>query len=60
MAGEKAALSIDLSSDLQRDLKKEMKLKLVLETKPEFNGDLLNAQIPPTFKKFEVISVQLK
>jgi hypothetical protein len=60
MAGEKAALSIDLSSDLQRGLKKKMKLKLVLETKPEFKGDLLNAQLPPTFKKFEELNVELK
>jgi hypothetical protein len=60
MIGEKAALSVDLSSEVQRDLKKNMKLKIVLETNPSFQGDLLNSVKPQTFKKFEEISVQLK
>lgn len=60
MVGERAALIIDLSSELERDLKKNMKLRLVLETKPIFQGELLNTVKPQTFRKFEEISVQLK
>jgi hypothetical protein len=54
------ALRIDLSSEVEREFKKNMKLKVVLETKLDLKGELLNSVRPQTFKKFEEISVQLK